>query len=131
VELIVALQTAVYILNIFLILNINFNLAYFSVFAIILSVGFYDTIMFTNEQAIFLEISEKENKVLSCVRGVAKNLLRINKDTGIPRATLYLIIQKLHRRGLVKAKMEGRRCLFQTTGTEDLKYLLQEISEDL
>ena len=87
--------------------------------------------MFTSEQATFLEISEKENKILSCILSVPKNVFRINKDTGIPRATLYLALQRLYRRGFVKAKMDGKRCVFQTTTPGDLKYKFEELTDSL
>lgn len=80
--------------------------------------------MFNKKQALFLAISAKENSVLRCIQKKSSTIFGISKKTKIPRATIYLIIKKLYRRNLIKAKMVSGRYVYKSINMNDLKQLL-------
>jgi sugar-specific transcriptional regulator TrmB len=87
--------------------------------------------MFTTNQLKFLAISSTEKKILLNIKIVPKTIFAIHQSTKIPRATLYLVIKKLYSRGFIRAKMDGKRYLYQTIPLKTLKSKLQEIAESL
>jgi predicted transcriptional regulator len=93
------------------------------------SVSFTDTTnMFNKESLEFLGLSEKEYRILESVKSTPKNILAISKDVKIPRATLYLIIRKLHQRGFILCKKFGNRFKYLSIQELDLKSKLLQIT---
>lgn len=87
--------------------------------------------MFTKEQAFFLGISEKENKILNNLSEEPKSIFVLSKKTKIPRTTLYPIITKLYKRELVQCKEFGERFLYQSTPPGVLYKKIFDLAESI
>ena len=84
--------------------------------------------MFTKDQAFFLGITEKENKILNNLVDDPKNIFTLSKKTKIPRTTLYPIITKLYERGFLQCKSHGQRFVYQTVPPALLYKKLDELA---
>ncbi len=87
--------------------------------------------MFTEEQKNLLGLSDKENAVLQSINSSNKSLSSLSLDTCIPRPTVYLLINKLYKRGLVKCRKQGSRFYYQTITTETLACAFRSIADSL
>jgi sugar-specific transcriptional regulator TrmB len=87
--------------------------------------------MFNKKQALFLGISPAENVVLKSIHKKSLSIFRISDKTAIPRATVYLIIQKLYRRGFIRVKMQGKRYLYKSSNIDELISTIEELIASL
>ena len=77
-----------------------------------------------------LGISKKENIILESLVN-SKSIFALNKDTKIPRATLYPIIKNLQERGFIKSESFGKRFKYQTVSLKILGEIIEKIGIDL
>jgi hypothetical protein len=68
--------------------------------------------------------SKKEKSILEALR-ISNNPLQIHKETGIPRSTIYFVLEKLKTRGLVKEETIGKKPVWILKNN-----LKSEINED-
>lgn len=75
-------------------------------------------------------LDEKEAKVYLAVLELGPSPVQnIAQRSGIPRATTYLVLDELKRKGLVTTFEKGKKTLFAAESPENLTYLLAEKSE--
>jgi predicted transcriptional regulator len=87
--------------------------------------------MFNKKQALFLGISPTENVVLKSIYKKSLSIFSISDETSIPRATVYLIIQKLYQRGFIRVKMQGKRYLYKSSSIDELTGKIEELIASL
>ena len=84
------------------------------------------------EQLEKIGLAEKEAKVfLASLELGSSAVQEIAKKAGINRATTYVIIEKLMKKGLMSSVEKGKKTYFQTEDTKRLLKLLEEQEEGL
>jgi predicted transcriptional regulator len=87
--------------------------------------------MFQKEHVGFLNISDKENKILFSIHESPKSILQISAEIKIPRATLYPIVKQLEKRGWVMPVRYGKKVNWQAIPPEALSMKIFSIAESL
>ena len=74
-------------------------------------------------------LTENEAKVyLACLELGTTTVLKINRQTGIKRATIYLLLDALQKKGLIKKVPKKSTTLY---AAEDPKKILYKLEENL
>ena len=80
-----------------------------------------------NEQLVEYGLSEREALVYTFLLGrIEAPAFKIAKGTGIPRATVYLTLEELKRKGLVSSSRKNNIAYFLAESPNRLKKIVQE-----
>lgn len=86
--------------------------------------------MFSEEEIKLLDLSKEENKALKAFEDVALNISELADRSKIGRTSLYPILKRLHRRGLVSYSYHGKRKYWRSISLPSLQERLFSMAEN-